>query len=537
MKLYFSIFTLLFCTTFTTAQYISGVTVPDTTQNKVTDMSDPSVMLAESITADDMRMHLTFLASDEFGGRELGTPGNEMTEDYLATYLAYLDVPTLEKTGNYFQPVGFTFSNWKSNELFVGDTRFKHLWDYLSFPNDNKSMMIENEDVVFLGYGIESNLYNDYKNMNLEGKTIIINKGTPAKEDGSAWLKNPEQWDLQKKLETAAKHGVKLVLVIEDDIKAMLAQNRRKLLGNSIQLGVFKDEDVKVPNTVFVSTNIAKELFGSKADDVIKARAHVAKKGQAQPVMLNTKLNYDMSKNTKILEGNNVLAFFPGSDPVLKDEIVVVTAHLDHLGQRGDAIYNGADDNGSGTTAVLEIAEALSMAEEKGLTQKRSVLVMWVNGEEKGLLGSDYYVENPVFPLEQTIVNVNVDMVGRVDKKYQTNPEYIYVIGSDRLSSDLHRINEDVNQKYTQLTLDYTYNDEADPNRYYYRSDHYNFAKKGVPAIFFFNGTHDDYHQVTDTVEKIEFDKMALVGKHIFHLIWDLANRADRIVVDGEVKD
>ena len=197
--------------------------------------------------------------------------------------------------------------------------------------------------------------------------------------------------------------------------------------------------------------------------------------------------------------------------------------------------YNGADDNGSGTSSVLEMAEAFSMAKELGAGPRRSVLCLMVTGEEKGLLGSEYYSENPIFPIASTVANVNIDMVGRVDEKYKDNPNYIYVIGSDRLSSDLHVINESVNQKYSQITLDYQYNDENDPNRYYFRSDHYNFARKGIPAIFFFNGTHEDYHRITDTVDKINFEKMEKVSRHFFHTAWELANRDERIIVDGEV--
>jgi Zn-dependent M28 family amino/carboxypeptidase len=214
-----------------------------------------------------------------------------------------------------------------------------------------------------------------------------------------------------------------------------------------------------------------------------------------------------------------------------------MSAHYDHLGKRGESIYNGADDNGSGTTTVIEIAQAFADGVKQGIRPRRSMLFLLVTGEEKGLLGSQFYAERPIFPLEKTIVDINVDMVGRVDAKYELNPNYIYVIGSDRLSTDLHKINESVNQEFTQLTMDYTYNSETDPNRYYYRSDHYNFAKNGIPAIFFFNGTHADYHQASDTVEKINFDKMAFVAKHIFHLAYELANRDEMIEVDGVVKD
>ena len=210
----------------------------------------------------------------------------------------------------------------------------------------------------------------------------------------------------------------------------------------------------------------------------------------------------------------------------------MITAHFDHLGKHGDDIFNGANDNGSGTSTVLDIAQAFALAKQKGVGPRRSVLCMLVTGEEKGLLGSEYYAENPVFPLENTVVNVNVDMVGRVDKKHEGNPDYIYVIGSDRLSTDLHRINEEANARTMKLELDYTYNAKDDPNRYYQRSDHYNFAERGVPAIFYFNGSHEDYHRPSDTIEKIDFEAMAKIGKLVFYTSWELANRDERIRVD-----
>jgi Zn-dependent M28 family amino/carboxypeptidase len=216
--------------------------------------------------------------------------------------------------------------------------------------------------------------------------------------------------------------------------------------------------------------------------------------------------------------------------------VLIVTAHYDHIGRRGNSIFNGADDNGSGTSTVLEIAQAFTLAKQAGVGPRRSVLFMLVSGEEKGLLGSEFYVNHPLFPLENTIANINVDMVGRVDEKHAADPNYIYVIGSDRLSTTLHEINEAANDKYTQLELDYTYNAEDDPNRYYYRSDHYNFAERGIPAVFYFNGTHADYHQDTDTVDKINFEKMVHIGQLVFYTAWELANRNERIKVDVGVK-
>ena len=234
--------------------------------------------------------------------------------------------------------------------------------------------------------------------------------------------------------------------------------------------------------------------------------------------------------NKKYIKGENIIGYIEGTD--LKDELLVITAHYDHLGTKEDSlIYNGADDNGSGTSSIMEIAQAFMLAKKEGKGPRRSVLIMPVSGEEKGLLGSKYYAENPIYPLEKTIANLNVDMIGRIDD-YHDNPDYVYLIGSDRLSTELHQISEDVNKQYINLELDYKFNEEDDPNRYYYRSDHYNFAKNNIPVIFYFNGVHADYHKTTDTVDKIHFGKIQKISRYIFLTAWELANRNERPKLD-----
>lgn len=230
--------------------------------------------------------------------------------------------------------------------------------------------------------------------------------------------------------------------------------------------------------------------------------------------------------DNKYIKGENIIGYIEGTD--LKDELLVITAHYDHLGTKEDSlIYNGADDNGSGTSAIMEIAQAFMLAKKEGYGPRRSVLIMPVSGEEKGLLGSKYYTENPIYPLENTVANLNVDMIGRIDK-YHNNPNYVYLIGSDRLSTELHEISEAVNDKYINLELDYKFNEEDDPNRYYYRSDHYNFAQNNIPVIFYFNGVHADYHKASDTVEKLNFEKIEKIARYIFLTAWELANRDER---------
>ncbi len=230
-------------------------------------------------------------------------------------------------------------------------------------------------------------------------------------------------------------------------------------------------------------------------------------------------------------DSENVLAYIKGSEK--PEEIIVISAHLDHVGTKNGEVYNGADDDGSGTVAILEIAKAFKKASNEGNGPKRSILFLHVTGEEIGLFGSRYYTDvDPIFPLANTVANLNIDMIGRVDDKHKDNRNYIYLIGSDKLSSELHDISEKVNKTYYNINLDYTYNDDNDPNRFYYRSDHYNFAKNNIPVIFYFNGTHDDYHQPTDTPDKIEYDLLETRTRLIFSTAWELANRDKRITLN-----
>ena len=232
-----------------------------------------------------------------------------------------------------------------------------------------------------------------------------------------------------------------------------------------------------------------------------------------------------------VKDTENVLAFIKGSTK--PEEVLVISSHYDHVGIDDEGnIFNGADDDGSGTVAILEIAEAFKKAVEDGYRPRRSILFLNVTGEEKGLVGSKWYTDNPVFPLAQTVANLNIDMIGRVGEGMEDAGDYVYLIGSDKLSTDLHNLSEEVNQKHMNLNLDYTYNDENDPNRFYYRSDHYNFAKNDIPIIFYFSGVHEDYHRPTDTPDKINYDLLTKRAKLVFLTAWQVANREQRPVVD-----
>lgn len=238
--------------------------------------------------------------------------------------------------------------------------------------------------------------------------------------------------------------------------------------------------------------------------------------------------------NDRFGDTENVVAFIKGRDYDTEPrEYLVISAHYDHVGtdEQGN-VYNGADDDGSGTVAILEIAEAFKQAVKDGYRPKRSILFLHFTGEEKGLLGSRFYTENPIFPLDETITDLNIDMIGRIDPAHEDNPNYIYLIGSNMLSTELHEISEKANAQYVQLNLDYKYNEKDDPNRFYYRSDHYNFAKHGIPVIFYFNGVHEDYHKKTDEPQKIEYDLLEKRAKLIFHTAWKVANADHAPIVD-----
>ena len=232
-----------------------------------------------------------------------------------------------------------------------------------------------------------------------------------------------------------------------------------------------------------------------------------------------------------VKDTENVLAYIKGSTK--PEEVLVISSHYDHVGVDDEGnIFNGADDDGSGTVAILEIAEAFKTAVEDGYRPKRSILFLNVTGEEKGLVGSKFYTDNPVFPLANTVANLNIDMIGRIGEGMEDAGDYVYLIGSDKLSTELHELSEEVNRKYLNLNLDYTFNDENDPNRFYYRSDHYNFAKHDIPIIFYFNGVHEDYHRPTDTPDKIEYDLLSKRAKLVFLTAWEVANRDQRPFVD-----
>jgi len=496
-----------------------------------------SEQYAKVIEAKSMKEHVFTLASKEFQGRETGTEGNKKAADYIAGQFASFGVPPIPGDGDYFQEVAFSTVKWSKINLVVSGDSIEHLKEYLSIPQyfPTQPGPIEINSLTFLGYGIDDPAYSDYAGVDVKGKHLLVYGGEPQNAKGiyritgtdtaSVWSK-----DLLMKLAAAKKAGAASIWIVEEKFREYAMYSRRTFMSGAMIMGSPEQLTTYLPHAI-ISSTLGEKLAGAKVKKVINLRNKINKSGKPGHTTIPVSMQWTAEKEIKSIPGANVLGYIKGSDPLISDQLVIISAHYDHLGIRGESIYYGADDNASGTSAVLEIARAFAKAKADGHGPRRSVLCILMTGEEKGLLGSRYYTEYPVFPLANTVADINIDMIGRVDTLH-ANPNYTYVIGSDRLSTELHAINESANQLYTHLNLDYTYNRDDDPNRFYYRSDHYNFAKNGIPAIFYFSGVHEDYHRPTDTPDKIMFDKAETIARLAFHTAWELANRDERIKVD-----
>lgn len=480
---------------------------------------------ANTITSSDLKTALYTYAGDEFEGRETGKPGQKMAVNFLKDHYIQYGIPAAQKDGNYFQNVPLEVMSVPDVDFSINGKAFKNIEDLVSVSTSKSGELAVNE-VVFAGFGIEDEKFSSYANIDVKGKVILIKSGEPKNANGTYVISGTEEtskWSnfrqqFASKRDLAKEKGAKAVLFYYPEAYARAASRfgkssgRMALAGNGSDMYYF-----------LVNTNLAKSLVND-IDTNEKA------------MTISSKLTLNYKNNAEAVASENVAAFLKGTEK--PDEIIVISAHLDHEGIKNGKVYNGADDDGSGTVAVLEIAEAFVKASKDGNGPKRSILFLNVTGEEKGLLGSSYYTDiNPIFPLANTVANLNIDMIGRTDPKRKSdNRNYVYLIGSDKLSTELHNVSEAMNTKYMNIELDYTFNDDNDPNRFYYRSDHYNFAKNNVPVIFYFNGTHEDYHQPGDTPDKIQYDLLENRTRLVFYTAWELANRENRIIVDKAKK-
>jgi hypothetical protein len=504
------------------------------------DLPDPTPY-AQSIKVEDLQMVLKVLTSDSLQGRETGQPGQRKAAAYIASQFKAAGIaPVADRKGTYFQPILLENNSWVNIGLTLDDVEYKNRQDFYALhASITDAPSTKFKEVVFVGYGIQNEKYNDYGKVNVKGKVVVMYVGEPVNADGQSLLTgndNRSDWSVnwRKKAELAKQKGAELVIMVDPKLDDSMKKNRKNIAtyGWTCVSSDSNNKAGQLANTIFVSEAVATALFGKKAAKVSEYIGSLAAGKTPDAFSIKSKGEVRLDKESKRLDGSNVMAVIEGSDPKLKNEYVFITAHYDHLGASDNSrIFYGADDNASGSSAVIEIARAFHEAKKAGAGPKRTVVCMSVSGEEKGLLGSQYYVEFPIFPLDRTVVDINIDMVGRIDPDH-ADGNYVYVIGSDRLSTELHEINEYNNTKYMQLKLEYKYNDPKDPNHYYERSDHYNFAERGIPAIFYFNGTHADYHQTTDTYDKINFEALQKRAQLAFYTAWEIANRPEAIRVD-----
>lgn len=492
---------------------------------------------AESITAEDMEALLSFIASDELEGRETGTRGQKVAARYLATQFQKMGLKP-GNSGKWYQEYKLRRLSVKSASIsLTGKDRLEFAKDFICFNKTSLAKSFE-ADYVFAGFGIADDEYDNLKGLDLKDKVAVVFAGEPKIKDSyvltnsdqpSDWSSSPDM-----KLKALAKKGVRAVLVAFDDEQmATLVKNpgmKHMMNGSSLTLAYLQEKDPSVP-AFYISETMMNQLLKKGKTSVEAQRKALSVKAEVAPVDLSkVKFNLTAVVEDEEIIAENVLGMIEGTDK--KEEVVILTAHYDHLGVHDGEIFNGADDDGTGTVALLEVAEAFMEAVKEGNRPRRTILFMPVSGEEKGLLGSKFYSDHPVYPIQKTVCDLNIDMIGRVDEAHKGEPQYIYIIGSDKLSSQLHVANENANKVVGNLELDYTFNSPDDPNRFYYRSDHYNFAKHGIPVIFYFSGVHEDYHKSTDDIEKILFPRAARVAQLVFATAWDVANRDMKLVVD-----
>jgi Zn-dependent M28 family amino/carboxypeptidase len=493
------------------------------------------------ITQAKLRRNLSVLASDEYEGRETGTKGQKMAAAYISQQFKAdsLVAPVASNAENpYLQAFNLERSAWqKGGTLTVGGKAYEWLKDFYAFGRSPFQQATAVQP-VFMGYGIEQGAYSDYAGRDVQGQDLVMLLGEPRTAEGKSVLSpdgSATKWgvDFRAKAALAAQKGARSVFFITSEPALAFEKMEARLAPRVMQpiIAAAEQGGGRAPS-FFVSPAVGLKMLGTSDAAV---RAYMAATAAAkQPVASKfkpVKLTISAPQERSAVSTENVLGFLPGTDK--QAEVLVVSAHYDHLGIIGGQVYNGADDDGSGTVGVLALAEAFTKAAHAGHGPRRSILFLANTGEEKGLLGSEYYAAHPVYPLAATIADLNIDMIGRTDVAHEGKPDYVYVIGSDKLSSQLHTVLEAANQKYTKLDLDYRFNDPNDPNRFYYRSDHYNFAVHKIPVAFFFNGVHADYHEASDELDKIEFGKLEARARLVFYTAWELANREERPVVDS----
>lgn len=531
----------------------------------------------ETITADDLAAHLYFFASDFFEGRRTASTGQRLAAHYLASQYRKLGLDPKgtvqtnrpEDPARFLQHVPLKSSSFASAQLAISaDGRPAGEYDFPPSDGDGAFYVrIGNEGttsggVVFGGYGIsdEELGYDDLAALEADGietagKWLLILRDEPLKTADESLLPTadgkPSQWTSRwySKLFAARRAEVAGVLVVADvgpaapssfaaEVKRVFASNQESA---SLSLGEDSESSWRSSPVLYVSSAWADRLLAPTGQTVAEIKARIDE--TLKPVVFEipgAQATADIRFKEEDTSSENVVAMLEGSDPELKHEFVVISSHYDHVGvdraREGDQVFNGADDDGSGTVSILEIAEAFVAAAHDGYRPRRSIIFLNVTGEEEGLLGSSWFTDyEPMVPLDRIVTNLNMDMVGRYDPSHPTgSTNYVYIIGSHLISQELHEINERVNELTgVDLELDERYNSADDPNQFYRRSDHWNFGKHQIPFIFFFTGTHEDYHGVDDEPDKIAYDRMARIARLVFATAWQIANQDAPPAVSG----
>ncbi|MGI9137943.1 MAG: M28 family peptidase [Sediminibacterium sp.] len=477
------------------------------------------------ITTKGLKEKLSIIASAEMEGRETGSPGQKRAAAYIESEFKRMGLQP--GNGQSYQQIYPVYQDALiEKKLVIAGTSFE--WDkdfkysLQGINNGNWNFT----EIVFAGYGIvdPSKNINEYENLEVKGKLVVVLDGGGSAPlnaaGGRAMFNNPAS--SFAKTRTASSKGAAGLLIISPDFP--------KKSPSETKSGMYLKAST---NAGFLTVGIAPEVAAKILPIVSNGKLAVADFKDIKKANYPVAIEIAAKKATENVESSNVIGIIPGTDK--KEEYVMITGHYDHLGKRGDVIYYGADDDGSGTVSVMQIAEAFAAAAKKGKQPRRTIVFMTVSGEEKGLWGSEYYSEHPIFPLDKTTADLNIDMVGRVDTERLTadSLNYVYVIGHDKLSTDLPIINEAANKASSNITLDYKFDDPNDKNRIYYRSDHYNFARKGVPILFFYDGMLlADYHKPTDTIEKINFDLMQKRVLMIYHTACEIIQRDEMLKRD-----
>ncbi|WP_142684792.1 M28 family peptidase [Chitinophaga polysaccharea] len=482
--------------------------------------NEVAVKYGESITAAGLSRQLHIIAGPEMEGRETATRGQERAAAYIISQFSAAGLQP-GANGKWEQHYPIYSDSLLRSTITVRNKTYLFAQDFLADLRSSGKQDLQVSRVFYAGEGTVTADHNDYRDMEVKGQVVMI------RDDIRKGMQRDRR-SLEERIATAKQKEVAALLIISPAAGRYRSLEQKRLHTT----GLYWQKDTTwSPNIYYITPALAADILNTdKGDNLLEE----IDRGWTPPAVTQTPVHLFFDKAATVFQPSNVLAFLEGTDK--KDEFVFVTAHYDHLGKKENEIFYGADDDGSGTSAVIEIAAAFARAKKAGNGPRRSMVFMTVSGEEKGLLGSQYYTGHPIYPLANTVTDLNIDMIGRIDPAHEKDTNYLYIIGDNKLSSELRPINEKANDTYTHLKLDYKYNDPNDPEGFYYRSDHYMFAQHGIPIIFYFNGTHADYHAPTDTVEKISYNLLAKRARLVFYTAWEIANRDQKLVVDRHEK-